>query len=178
MKTKIVMTSSAIFLGVIGILLSFLPSEIITYLGVEPTIITTLFLKILSALYLGSGILNWMAKGSIIGGIYNKYELEVVRSNAFSYFHGHSVGGTNPSLLEAMASKNICICHDNEFNNGVVNDSGFYFKTIQDVSDIIQVIERNDYSHYGNEVFEKVKNYFNWGNIVKLYADYFKEIIK
>jgi glycosyltransferase involved in cell wall biosynthesis len=113
-----------------------------------------------------------------IGGIYNKYELEVVRSNAFSYFHGHSVGGTNPSLLEAMASKNICICHDNEFNNGVVNDSGFYFKTIQDVSDIIQVIERNDYSHYGNEVFEKVKNYFNWGNIVKLYADYFKEIIK
>ncbi|MFB0938686.1 MAG: hypothetical protein QMB29_07100 [Urechidicola sp.] len=72
MKTKIVMTSSAIFLGVIGILLSFLPSEIITYLGVEPTIITTLFLKILSALYLGSGILNWMAKGSIIGGIYNR----------------------------------------------------------------------------------------------------------
>jgi hypothetical protein len=72
MKTKIVMTSSAIFLGVIGILLSFLPSEIITYLGVEPTIITTLFLKILSALYLGFGILNWMAKGSIIGGIYNR----------------------------------------------------------------------------------------------------------
>lgn len=66
------MTSSAIFLGVIGILLSFLPSEIITYLGVEPTIITTLFLKILSALYLGFGILNWMAKGSIIGGIYNR----------------------------------------------------------------------------------------------------------
>jgi hypothetical protein len=72
MKTKIVMTSSAIFLGVIGILLSFLPSEIMTYLGVEPTIITTLFLKILSALYLGFGILNWMAKGSIIGGIYNR----------------------------------------------------------------------------------------------------------
>jgi hypothetical protein len=72
MKTKIVMTSCAIFLGVIGILLSFLPSEIITYLGVEPTIITTLFLKILSALYLGFGILNWMAKGSIIGGIYNR----------------------------------------------------------------------------------------------------------
>jgi hypothetical protein len=72
MKTKIIMTSSAIFLGVIGILLSFLPSEIITYLGVEPTIITTLFLKILSALYLGFGILNWMAKGSIIGGIYNR----------------------------------------------------------------------------------------------------------
>jgi hypothetical protein len=72
MKTKIVMTSSAIFLGVLGFLLSFLPSEIMAYLSVEPTIITTLFLKILSALYLGFGILNWMAKGSIIGGIYNR----------------------------------------------------------------------------------------------------------
>tara|TARA_B100000767_G_scaffold274813_1_gene309051 strand:+ start:740 stop:1843 length:1104 start_codon:yes stop_codon:yes gene_type:complete len=113
-----------------------------------------------------------------VGGIYNKYELEVVRSNAFSYFHGHSVGGTNPSLLEAMASKNICVCHDNEFNKGVVSDSGFYFNTIQDIADIIKVIERNDYSHYGNAVFEKVNNYFNWVNIVKLYSDYFKYIAK
>ena len=72
MNTKIVMTSSALFLGIIGILLSFLPSEIMTYLNVEPNSITILFLKILSALYLGFGILNWMAKGSIIGGIYNK----------------------------------------------------------------------------------------------------------
>lgn len=113
-----------------------------------------------------------------LGGIYNKYELEVVRSNAFSYFHGHSVGGTNPSLLEAMASKNICVCHDNEFNKGVVNDAGFYFKTEQDISNIIKDMECNDYSHYRNAVFEKVKNYFNWDNIIKLYANYFKEITK
>ena len=72
MNTKIVMTLSALFLAIIGILLSFLPNEIMTYLNVEPNIITLLFLKILSALYLGFGILNWMAKGSIIGGIYNR----------------------------------------------------------------------------------------------------------
>jgi hypothetical protein len=72
MNTKIVMTSSALFLAIIGILLSFLPTEIMDYLNVEPNIITTLFLKIMSALYLGFGILNWMAKGTLIGGIYNK----------------------------------------------------------------------------------------------------------
>ena len=72
MNTKIVITLSALFLAIIGILLSFLPNEIMTYLNVEPNIITLLFLKILSALYLGFGILNWMAKGSIIGGIYNR----------------------------------------------------------------------------------------------------------
>ena len=72
MKTKLLMTSSALFRAIIGILLSFLPNEIAEYLSVEPTIITILFLKILSALYLGFGILNWMAKGTLIGGIYNR----------------------------------------------------------------------------------------------------------
>ena len=72
MKTKLLMTSSAVFFGIIGILLSFLPNEIAEYLSVEPTIITILFLQILGALYLGFGILNWTAKGSLIGGIYNK----------------------------------------------------------------------------------------------------------
>lgn len=72
MNTKILMISSALFLGIIGILLSFLPKEIVGYLNVEPNIITILFLQILSALYLGFGILNWMAKGTLIGGIYNR----------------------------------------------------------------------------------------------------------
>ena len=72
MKTKILMTSSAIFMAIIGILLSFLPNEIIDYLNIEPNIITILFLKIWSALYLAFGILNWMAKGTLIGGVYNK----------------------------------------------------------------------------------------------------------
>ena len=72
MKTKLLMTSSALFCGIIGILLLFLPNEILEYLNVEPTIITILFLKILSALYLGFGILNWTVKGSLIGGIYNR----------------------------------------------------------------------------------------------------------
>lgn len=72
MYTKILMTSSSIFLAIIGILLSFLPNEIVDYLNVQPNIITLLFLKILSALYLGFGILNWMAKGTLIGGIYNR----------------------------------------------------------------------------------------------------------
>ena len=72
MKTKFLMTSSALFFGIIGILLSFLPNEIAEYLSVEPTMITILFLQILGALYLGFGILNWMAKGTLIGGIYNR----------------------------------------------------------------------------------------------------------
>ena len=72
MNTKIVMTSSALFLAIIGILISFLPDEIAAYLDVEPNLITILFLKLLSALYMGFGILNWMARETLIGGIYNR----------------------------------------------------------------------------------------------------------
>lgn len=72
MNTKTVMTISAIFMAIIGILLSFLPDEIADYLNVEPNVITILFLKIMSALYMGFGLLNWMAKGTLIGGIYNR----------------------------------------------------------------------------------------------------------
>ena len=72
MNTKIVMTSSAILMAGIGILLSFMPNEVIEYLNIESNTITILFLNLLSALYLGFGLLNWMAKGTLIGGIYNK----------------------------------------------------------------------------------------------------------
>ena len=70
--SKILMTISALFLGIIGIFLSFLPKEIITYLNINSNVITILLFQLLGALYLGFGILNWMLKGTRIGGIYNR----------------------------------------------------------------------------------------------------------
>jgi len=72
MNTKILMTASALFLGIIGILLSFFPQEITIYLNIDTNLISILFLQILSSLYLGFGILNWMAKSNLIGGIYSR----------------------------------------------------------------------------------------------------------
>ena len=72
MNTKLLMSASAIFLAIMGLLFSFLPQEIIIYLGVDANVFSILFLQILGSLYLGFGILNWIAKGSLIGGIYNK----------------------------------------------------------------------------------------------------------
>ena len=72
MNTKIVMSASALFYFIIGSLLSFLPNEIATYLTIDDNGITVLFLQIMSALFWGFGILNWMAKGTLIGGIYNR----------------------------------------------------------------------------------------------------------
>lgn len=72
MNTKLLMTSSAVFLSMMGISFSFLPEEILVYLNGNSDPITLLFLQILGSLYFGFGILNWMAKPNLIGGIYSK----------------------------------------------------------------------------------------------------------
>ena len=72
MNTKILMISSCIFLGTQGIILTFMPDEIISGLSITPKPISILVLQLLGALYLGFAMLNWMAKGSLIGGIYNR----------------------------------------------------------------------------------------------------------
>jgi hypothetical protein len=72
LNTKLILTTSAVFLGLAGIGLSFLPKEIAIYFNSNTNEITTLFIQLMGALYLGFGIMNWMAKGTIIGGIYNR----------------------------------------------------------------------------------------------------------
>ena len=72
MNTNILMISSCIFLSILGITFTFIPDEIISSLSVTPNPISTLSLQLLGALYLGFAMLNWMAKGSLIGGIYNR----------------------------------------------------------------------------------------------------------
>lgn len=72
MKTKPLMIASCIFLGALGLTLTFMPEEISASLGVSTNPITMLLLQLLGAMYLGFTMLNWMTKTSFIGGIYNK----------------------------------------------------------------------------------------------------------
>lgn len=72
MNTKYLMTTSALFLGIFGILLSFFPQEITVYLKSDSNSLSIVLLQIFGSFYLGFGILNWMTKNTLIGGIYNK----------------------------------------------------------------------------------------------------------
>ncbi|HEY6435840.1 MAG TPA: hypothetical protein VIY47_04565 [Ignavibacteriaceae bacterium] len=72
MKTKIVMTASSIVFGLTGILLTFIPGEILNYLGLEKSWLLLLLIQISGALSYAFAMLNWMARTSVIGGIYNK----------------------------------------------------------------------------------------------------------
>lgn len=61
------------------------------------------------------------------GPIYNKTKVAALRFHARVYLHGHQVGGTNPSLVEALAAGNACLAHDNVFNRWVGGDAALYF---------------------------------------------------
>lgn len=112
-----------------------------------------------------------------IGGVYDKEKLQVLRASSKSYWHGHSVGGTNPSLLEAMGSKNLCICHDNIFNREVVQENGLYFSNVLEATELFNIIETSDFSIYKEAVFNRAKSYFSWDIITNKYLDLAKNII-
>ena len=72
-----------------------------------------------------------------LGGVYEKDKLNALRAFAFAAFHGHTVGGTNPSLLEAMAAGRPIFAHDNPFNREVGGDLLGYFHGPQDIPGLI-----------------------------------------
>jgi glycosyltransferase involved in cell wall biosynthesis len=72
-----------------------------------------------------------------LGGVYDQSAVEILRQNSHLYFHGHSVGGTNPSLLEAMASGCRIIAHDNPFNRTVTGEDARYFCNSQEVTALL-----------------------------------------
>jgi hypothetical protein len=66
------MMSSAAFLGALGVAASFMPQEILQRVGASPDRVTTAIVQIAGALYFGFAMLNWMAKGMLLGGIYGR----------------------------------------------------------------------------------------------------------
>jgi glycosyltransferase involved in cell wall biosynthesis len=77
-----------------------------------------------------------------LGGVYDKERLAALRRHAFIAYHGHSVGGTNPSLLEAIAAGRPIVAHDNPFNREVGGALLRYFKGPQDIPAILDALER------------------------------------
>lgn len=112
-----------------------------------------------------------------VGGIYNLDDLNNLRYYSRLYFHGHSVGGTNPSLLEAMASNALIIAHKNEFNKNILTDDAFYFETVDEIANYIDKIEgKNQYAQFLKNNDRKIKEEFSWEHINQQYLDYFHKV--
>jgi uncharacterized membrane protein len=85
MQTKILMTTSALLMGIAGILLLFVPEELLSSLGIFSTSVSDNFAHFLGALYLAFAATNWMARANLIRGTYGR---PIVVGNFVHFFLG------------------------------------------------------------------------------------------
>lgn len=111
-----------------------------------------------------------------INGVYDATSLAVIRKNAYLYIHGHSVGGTNPSLIESLSLTDLNILYDVSFNKYVGSDSCLYFKKEGDLTKILNDTKYLDSIKDEKGIIAKeiVKNNFTWKIIVDKYKEIFK----
>lgn len=116
-----------------------------------------------------------------VGGIYDFDKINSVRHYSYAYFHGHSVGGTNPSLLEAMAAECFILSHDNIFNRSVLGENAVYYGCTDDAMNIINNLEslvsayKQDYIKKNLEV---IRTQYSWDNLVEEHEKYFQWMLE
>lgn len=112
-----------------------------------------------------------------LGGIYNQNHLNNLRFFSNLYFHGHSVGGTNPSLLEAMASNSLIVANNNIFNKSILGDDAFYFDNSKEISEFLLMNKKNYTSFLKNNKL-KITNIYEWDLINSKYEKYLLKCLK
>jgi len=112
-----------------------------------------------------------------MGAIYDQTALNNLRYYSNLYFHGHSVGGTNPSLLEAMGSSCLICYHNNEFNHAILGEDGIPFLEIDTLSEIINVQTKANYPNYIKNNLQKISTIYSWKTIIEQYEHSFVKMI-
>ena len=111
-----------------------------------------------------------------VGTVYDQELLKYIRENAFAYFHGHEVGGTNPSLLEALESTKLNLLLDVGFNREVGEQSAIYWKK-DELSQVIEEVEQFDekmIDELDRQSNQRIADAFTWEKIVTDYEEVFK----
>lgn len=111
------------------------------------------------------------------GTVYDRELLKKIRENAYGYFHGHEVGGTNPSLLEALASTQLNLLLDVGFNREAAQDGAYYWTkkegnlaALIDEADAADEAERKE---MGSRAAARIEQYYSWEYITERYEEIF-----
>lgn len=112
-----------------------------------------------------------------VGTVYDQELLMKIRENAYGYFHGHEVGGTNPSLLEALGSTELNLLLDVGFNKEVAEDAAVYWNKKE--GNLAGLIDKADQEKeeiivkYGERAKKRIADAYSWEYICSRYADVF-----
>lgn len=121
------------------------------------------------------------SKVKFVGGIYDFDKLNSVRHFSYAYFHGHSVGGTNPSLLEAMASDCFILAHDNIFNRAVLKNNAVYYSSSRQVVSVLNRMDDIVIQHKNQYIannLEEIRVEYSWEKLVDEHEQYFEWLLE
>ena len=112
-----------------------------------------------------------------VGTVYDQELLKKIRENAYAYFHGHTVGGTNPSLIEALGSTDLNLLIDVGFNREVAEGSAIYWnRNNGNLANLIDEVDKMTISkikEYGDKAKKRVKEAYSWSFICDRYEEEF-----
>ena len=116
-----------------------------------------------------------------VGGIYDFDKINSVRHYSYAYFHGHSVGGTNPSLLEAMAAECFILSHDNIFNKAVLGENAIYYNDEKEIAGLLNnlgdcVVKYK--KEYIENNLELIRSQYSWEKLVDEHEKYFQWMLE
>ena len=108
-----------------------------------------------------------------VGGIYEPEMIRALRCHAALYLHGHTVGGTNPSLVEAMGARCAIVAHDNPFNRGTARDGAHYFHTPDDLAQSVTSLlaQPGQRADLRQKAWKNWQDHFQWTHILQAYED-------
>ncbi|MCM1231767.1 MAG: DUF1972 domain-containing protein [Clostridium sp.] len=112
-----------------------------------------------------------------VGTVYDQELLKKIRQNAYGYFHGHEVGGTNPSLLEALGNTRLNLLLDVCFNREVAGETALYWikkeDSLAELIDRCDKIENKQLDDMGEKARQRVETAYSWGKITAEYEKLF-----
>lgn len=113
-----------------------------------------------------------------VGTVYDQELLKKIRENAYGYFHGHSVGGTNPSLLEALGATKLNLLYDVGFNREVAEDVALYWSleegNLAGLIDTVDKFSREKIDGFGRRAKERIRHEYSWEYICDKYTSIFR----
>lgn len=120
---------------------------------------------------------NFDKRIKFAGTVYNKELLKKIRENAFAYFHGHEVGGTNPSLLEALGTTKLNLLYKVGFNKEVAGDAALYWTkengSLAGLIDFTDKMSVSEINKYETKAKKRIKSAYNWEYICDRYEGEF-----
>ncbi|MFM1999777.1 MAG: hypothetical protein RL204_1724 [Bacteroidota bacterium] len=115
---------------------------------------------------------------NLLDPIYDQRTLDVIRGNCFLYIHGHSAGGTNPSLVEAMYLGLPVIAFDVSYNRTTTDNLAYYFRNTQDLLDLVMNTRISQFKQNGDQMREIALHRYTWEIIAKKYEHIVKRVFE